>query len=234
MSLSNILNVHNLNRVPTRDYGTDKNTWHSYITNFYEERFLPYKDQSISLLEIGVETGASLKLWSEYFTNANSITGVDLTNGKLKPEFNSGATVVIGDAYTQETADSLGNFDIIIDDASNNHEDHLKLLELYIPKLNPGGIFVIEDIQNEGYFEDFTPVIEEPDPNAEDDPFAEEDSPEEDSLFNAEPQTGWTGLISKFNEVCTTNNLTNLSYEIVNLRVKSGRYDDLMFVVTAS
>ena len=229
MSLSNILNVHNLNRVPTRDYGTDKNTWHSYITNFYEERFLPYKDQSISLLEIGVETGASLKLWSEYFTNSSTITGLDLTNSKLREEFNSNATVVVGDAYSQDIANSLGNFDIIIDDASNNHEDHLKLLELYIPKLNPGGIFVMEDIQNEGYFEDFTPVVEEPAPDDEDDPFAEEDL-----LFNAEPQTGWTGLISKFNEVCTTNNLTNLSYEIVDLRVKSGRYDDLMFVVTAS
>jgi len=223
MNLQQILDHYELNRIPTRDFGTDKNTWHSYVTNFYEERFSPYKNETISLLEIGVETGASLKLWCEYFTNATTITGVDISNN-LKSEFNSNATIVIGDAYSQEITNSLGDFDIIIDDASHTQEDHLKLIELYLPKLKSGGIFVIEDIQNEAHFQDFTPVVEE---NPENDPFTNQEN-----LF-LNPETGWTGLITKFNEVCATNNMTNLSYEIVDLRSISRRYDDLMFVVTA-
>jgi hypothetical protein len=41
MNLQQILDHYELNRIPTRDFGTDKNTWHSYFTNFYEERFSP-------------------------------------------------------------------------------------------------------------------------------------------------------------------------------------------------
>lgn len=230
MNLTEILNQHQLNRIPTKDFGTDKNTWHSYITNFYEERFFPYKDKSISLLEIGIETGASLKLWSEYFTNAVNITGVDISDAKLKPEFNSDATVIIGDAYSQEIANSFENFDIIIDDASHTHEDHLKSMKLYLPKLKSGGIFVIEDIQSERYFEDYIPVVKENNTeDTSDDPFVEEKT----LFLDGESEIGWVGLISKFNEVCVTNNMTNLSYEIVDLRSVSHRYDDLMFVVTA-
>ena len=226
MNLLNILDTFQLNRIPSRDYGTDKNTWHTYISNFYEERFLPYKEQPISLLEIGIETGASLKLWGEYFSNAISIVGVDLSNGKLLPEFNSNATIIEGDAYSNDTADSLGDFDIIIDDASHNHQDHLKFFELYIQKLKSGGILVIEDIQRYEYFQDSEPV--ENLENNSNDLF------DENIDFQTLVKEQWVGLITKFNEVCQANNLTNLSYEIVDLRNSSQRYDDLLFVITAS
>lgn len=219
MNLVQILGQLNLNRPTFGDVGTDKNTIHSYVDGFYENEFASYKDQNISLLEIGVEFGASLKLWSEYFTNATSITGVDIDTSKIQPQFSTAnATVIKSNAYTQQVADSLGQFDIIIDDASHAHEDHLKLLELYLPKLNPGGILVIEDIQNPAYFDDFVPEVVE--------------SPQE----VIPQQSPWTGLKTKFDQVCQENNLTNLSYEIVDLVNSSGkyRYDDLMFVVRAS
>lgn len=219
MNLVQILDQCNLNRPTLNDIGTDKNTIHSYIANFYESEFLHFKDQNISLLEIGVEFGASLKLWSEYFINANSIIGIDIDTSKVLSQFHSdNVNIIEGNAYTEGVANSLDQFDIIIDDASHAHEDHLKLLELYLPKLNLGGVLIIEDIQNIGYLDDFVPQQLGS---------SQEGGPQ---------QFAWTGLKTKFDQVCQENNLTNLSYEIVNLINSSGkfRYDDLMFVVRAN
>ena len=48
--------------------GTDKNaTGHNYAS-IYAELFAPYRHAPARVLEIGVWEGASLRMWSEYFT----------------------------------------------------------------------------------------------------------------------------------------------------------------------
>jgi hypothetical protein len=56
---------------------TDKNTCHSYI-NTYEHLFSSKKNENNNILEIGIgepkenkENGGSIKLWYDYFLNAN-------------------------------------------------------------------------------------------------------------------------------------------------------------------
>ena len=58
-------------------YNTDKHTVHQYIQEYYENAFSKYKNKSISLLEIGVLYGESLKLWHDYFTNIE-LYGIDI------------------------------------------------------------------------------------------------------------------------------------------------------------
>jgi cephalosporin hydroxylase len=53
---------------------------------------------------------------------------------------------IIGNAYTSEIANKLSKIDILIDDGPHSLESHIKLLELYIPKMNSGGVIVIEDV----------------------------------------------------------------------------------------
>ena len=72
MSLVDIIEKNNL------DIATDKNTLHNYVKGFYEKYFEPYKDAEVNLVEIGVWMGGSVKLWSEYFSNARSIIGIEL------------------------------------------------------------------------------------------------------------------------------------------------------------
>ena len=48
-------------------YSTDKEFSHHYL-GVYDELFAPFKDKEINLLEVGVATGGSLKLWEKYFT----------------------------------------------------------------------------------------------------------------------------------------------------------------------
>jgi predicted O-methyltransferase YrrM len=53
---------------------------------------------------------------------------------------------IIGDAYSEEICNKIGKIDILIDDGPHTLESHIKLLELYLPKMNTGGVIVIEDI----------------------------------------------------------------------------------------
>lgn len=139
------------------NYGTDKGEPKSYIDNYYEESFKKYRNKDITIVEIGVRSGASLKLWSEYFSEGSKIYGLDNLYDKdmhsvpINEEWTSSNNVeyIVGDAYTQEICDKLPSIDILIDDGPHTFESHVKLLELYIPKMNTGGVIVIEDISYE-------------------------------------------------------------------------------------
>ena len=132
---------------------SDKGTVHSYIQHFYEKEFAKYKDSKISILEIGTFKGASLALYKAYFTNA-TITGID-GNDWVEPENRDPDInyIVVETAYSKEVADTLDKFDIIIDDASHELHHQISAIELYLPKLKKGGLFIIEDIEKDDYLD---------------------------------------------------------------------------------
>jgi Methyltransferase domain len=125
-------------------YKTDKgNIKHGY-TAFYERYLAHLKDQPIALLEIGVGSGCSLKMWSDYFRNA-SIHGID-----IRPECADlcQAFPRIAIAVMDAKAASLpGPFDIIIDDGSHVSQDIVDAFSLNWPNLKPGGYYAIEDFR---------------------------------------------------------------------------------------
>jgi len=141
----NIFDQVNLNIDP--NYGTDKGEPKSYIDEYYEENFKKYREKDITLVEIGVRSGASLKLWSEYFCEKSRIYGLDNLYDKdthsvpINEDWISSKNVeyIVGDAYTEEVCGKLPNIDILIDDGPHTFESHVKLLQLYVPKINTGG-----------------------------------------------------------------------------------------------
>lgn len=152
-TLKEILKEYNLNISSNSEYGTDKGEPKSYIDNFYQDKFEPLRDLSINLIEIGVRSGASMKLWKEFFSCAN-IIGIDnlqdFDDNQTPINQNwisEGVTFINGDAYSSEIVDSIeGSIDILIDDGPHSIQSHIKLLELYIPKMNKDGSIIIEDI----------------------------------------------------------------------------------------
>lgn len=150
MTLTEIL--HTTEELNTVDYiGTDKNTVHGFVEYFYEKEFEKYKDKAISLLEIGVHIGGSLYLWGKYFKNG-TILGLDIED-KVRDKWKvlSNTRYEIRNAYDQSVVDSLPNFDIIIDDGPHTLESQVSCIKQYLPKLNNGGILVIEDVQNKNH-----------------------------------------------------------------------------------
>ena len=48
---------------------TDKNTVHSYL-QLYQKLLIEKKDTATNVLEVGIYNRGSIKLWSDFFTNA--------------------------------------------------------------------------------------------------------------------------------------------------------------------
>lgn len=152
-SLKQILKEYNLNITSNPNYGTDKGEPKSYIDEFYQKTFEPFSDEEITLVEIGIRSGASIKLWREFFSKAN-IIGIDNLQDHNdnrtpinKDWISDGVKFIDFDAYSEKIFDILKtNIDILIDDGPHTLESHIKLLEMYIPKMNSGGMIIIEDI----------------------------------------------------------------------------------------
>ncbi len=139
--------------------------WSSYLP-FYQKHFSPYCDDSIRLLEIGVQNGGSLEIWSKFFPKAEVLIGCDINTkcGNLTYD-DPRVRVFVGDAATEEMKDEISKtsprFDIIIDDGSHRSDDIVKTFALYFPLLEPGGIYVAEDL-HASYFETYQGGTEAP------------------------------------------------------------------------
>ena len=142
-------------------YNTDKHTVHQYIQEYYENALSKDKNKSISLLEIGVLHGESLKLWHDYFTDIE-LYGIDIFKrvDKKSVETNLAKYNVrldIVDSFNDDwqSVEQRSNysktckgFDIIIDDGLHTAESQFKTFYNFQPYMNKGGLYVIEDIRD--------------------------------------------------------------------------------------
>jgi hypothetical protein len=118
--------------------------------DIYEEYFRKLRRNNPAILEIGVKGGASLRTWKKYFKHAN-VFGLDIDPDCRKLE-EPGIQIAIG---SQDDVDFLGKcfgtaqkFDIIIDDGSHINRHIMTSFEkLFYERLNPGGIYIIEDLR---------------------------------------------------------------------------------------
>jgi len=148
--------------------GTDKQTIHSYGP-VYETLLSPLTDKACTILEVGVAHGGSMLLWHELCPKAR-IIGMDIQNAvhpsifpRMKPER---FAFLMGDAYNdyavgQVKAVTPDGIDFAIDDGPHSLESQQRFLQLYVPLLNPGGIAVIEDIQDYGWLDSLLPLVPE-------------------------------------------------------------------------
>ena len=130
--------------------GSDKGALHSYI-DYYEAVLAPYRNKRcLTLLEIGVATGASLLLWKRYFDDA-VVIGVDIDLSQLWPNVvQPGIWVFHGDATDESILRMLpGKHDIIIDDGSHDWRHQARSFWLLSSRVKPGGLYVIEDVASD-------------------------------------------------------------------------------------
>lgn len=127
-------------------HGTDKNsTAHDYLS-FYEEIFPSPTTMDLKILEIGVNGGASINLWLEWFFSGR-VYGID-HNLKWKKE-HARLVLLEGDVTDRAFMDGVvkehGRWDIIIDDGGHHTGQKLAAIAALWPSLRPGGFYVIED-----------------------------------------------------------------------------------------
>jgi len=123
----------------------DKGGTHSYIPE-YEQLLAPYREKC-SFMEIGLAFGLSVAMWDEYFGPESTLTAADISIVFDKAPFPRW-NFVESDATKAAFLDALGDltFDVIIDDASHMPTDQIATRDLLLPRMNPGGLYIIEDI----------------------------------------------------------------------------------------
>lgn len=137
MSLNDLFNAHGT------DKGTDIGPAHNYAP-IYESIFDGRNIEA--LLEVGVEHGYSLRAWAEYL-QAAKIYGID----KVPPIIDHDRIKVLQadqsnlESFYTDKVDALPYLDVIIDDGGHCMNHHFITLAGLWRKLNPGGMYIIED-----------------------------------------------------------------------------------------
>lgn len=139
-----------LNQLYQEHQGKVSDKWSIYLSE-YERIFAEYRDSPVRMLEIGIQNGGSLEIWSKYFENAQQLIGCDINSDCEKLVYeNPRIKVVIGDANKDETKKRIfgycNDFNIVIDDGSHKSSDIVRSFVKYFPHVKNGGIFVVEDL----------------------------------------------------------------------------------------
>lgn len=144
-------------------YGSDKNR--NGYTPIYHTILKRIRNDVASLLEVGVGTmipgapssmvgyslpgyrpGGSLRAFRDYLPVAE-IVGVDVAEDCMfEDERIKTMRVDSRDAAQTERALEGRTFDVIIDDGLHAHDAQLATMRNFLPRVRPGGYYVVEDI----------------------------------------------------------------------------------------
>lgn len=129
--------------------GADKSSnCHNY-TEIYAKYFSPLKDKPIKFLEIGIDQGASVKLWEEYFKNAElhfiDITFKNIRYFSERSKYHLANQENLAD-LAKFISEAGGDFDIIIDDGGHTMSQQINSFSALFPHVKSGGMYIIEDL----------------------------------------------------------------------------------------
>jgi len=127
-------------------YPTDKGTSHNYLT-FYELLFSQYRESKIKIFEVGIFMGGSIKLWEDYFINAE-ITACDIEKHPNLVKLSRTKCFYTDIRKIDFNFFEDNSFTIAIDDGSHKIQDQLFFIEHFYPKIKKGGMLIIEDVYN--------------------------------------------------------------------------------------
>ena len=117
--------------------------------DIYQRHFSKYVGKEVHIVEVGIYSGGSLKMWKSYFGDKCKIYGIDIQQDCIKYE-DSDVKIFIGD---QESRDFWKTFkekvprvDILVDDGGHLTGQQIVTLEEILPHISPGGVYLCEDV----------------------------------------------------------------------------------------
>jgi len=90
----------------------------NYYTKWYQFYFNSMRLDNLNILDIGEDSSNSIKIWKDYFKNS--------------------------EVYSKDSGNIKNGFDIIIDSGNSNVEE----FQSRFKRLNPSGVYVVENLQN--------------------------------------------------------------------------------------
>lgn len=130
--------------------GGDSDTCHAY-TPVYHALFAEDRLDVRHVLEIGINAGSSLRMWKEYFPNAQ-IVGLDSDARCLVHNEDRIRCIGADQGSPESLCVAMGQlgeappFDMIIDDGSHFRDHQITSMKTLLPFLAPWGYYIVEDL----------------------------------------------------------------------------------------
>jgi len=109
--------------------------------------------KKVRILEIGVQSGGSTRVWKRYFRETCAYVGIDV-NPRCK-QFDSpeeGITIEIGSqlniTFLSDICSKYGPFDLVVDDGGHTNEMIITSILALWGCLNDNAVYVIEDLHS--------------------------------------------------------------------------------------
>ena len=124
--------------------------WLHYF-DVYHRHLSKFMGRHVTVVEVGVYSGGSLRMWREYFGADCRVHGVDIQS-ECKAYEDSYITIHIGDQADREFwkrfRELVPEVHVLIDDGGHLAEQQMVTLEEMLPTLKPGGVYICEDVQH--------------------------------------------------------------------------------------
>ncbi len=130
--------------------------WRHYFPT-YERYLSPWIDRGVTMLEIGVSKGGSLKMWQRFLGPYATIIGIDIDPSCAKFE-SPGIHVRIGDqsdtAFLARIIEEFGVPEIVLDDGSHHMDHVIPTFEFLYPQMAQNSVYLVEDLHT-AYLEEY-------------------------------------------------------------------------------
>jgi hypothetical protein len=134
-------------------YATDKHAVHRYFELIYNDLFRTMRESCKIFMEIGVYDCESIKLWRDYFINAEVVGieyNLEYSLNKLGNTSTERLTFINADQSKEDDLIDLSlrypEVDVIMDDGSHLMRDQQITLAKLFKSVKPGGIYILEDL----------------------------------------------------------------------------------------
>lgn len=122
--------------------------WRHYF-DVYHRHLQKFIDRDIVFAEIGIFSGGSLEMWQQYLGSHARLHGIDLDESTRSYSSDS-VSIHIGDqesrSFWRQFRKDVPVLHVMIDDGGHSPQQQRVSLEEILPHLQPGGVYICEDI----------------------------------------------------------------------------------------
>jgi 23S rRNA U2552 (ribose-2'-O)-methylase RlmE/FtsJ len=124
--------------------------WRHYL-DIYDRHFSKFVGREVHVVEVGVASGGSLKMWLDYFGAGCRVYGIDI-DPACKVHESESIKIEIGDqadpVFWEWFLSGIPRVDILIDDGGHRVRQQVRTFESVIARIEPGGVYLCEDIHH--------------------------------------------------------------------------------------
>lgn len=127
--------------------------WTHYF-DIYERHLAKFRGTDVHLMEVGIFSGGSLRMWRWYLGEKAHIYGVDLSPRtrvyERNPDFGRPDRIFVGDqnstSFWAHVLSQVPRIDVLLDDGGHIYQLQRTTLDAIWPQLSTPGVYLCEDL----------------------------------------------------------------------------------------